>query len=105
MTAAPPIDVPSFEHDRAQARAREIGAAGESVVAAAQDDCVVVVRHPGSSSLAVAQTRCAKLYWPCLFVNEKTGDTFGFPTTLAHRYRNPESEEAEVIGAIALPSY
>src|SRR5476651_2722933 len=33
------------------------------------------------------------------------GDSFGFPSTLPHRYRNPGSEEAEVIWAITPPSY
>jgi transcriptional regulator with XRE-family HTH domain len=45
-----------------------------------------------------------------LWVEGKTflleaGDSFGFPSTLAHRYRNPDSEEAEVIWAITPPSY
>jgi transcriptional regulator with XRE-family HTH domain len=35
----------------------------------------------------------------------EAGDSFGFPSTLAHRYRNPDSEEAEVIWAITPPSY
>lgn len=35
----------------------------------------------------------------------ETGDSFGFPSTLAHRYRNPDTEEAEVIWAITPPSY
>lgn len=39
-----------------------------------------------------------------VFVLE-AGDSFGFPSTLAHRYRNPDSEEAEVIWAITPPSY
>lgn len=45
-----------------------------------------------------------------LWVDGKTfllvaGDSFGFPSTLPHRYRNPGSEEAEVIWAITPPSY
>jgi len=39
-----------------------------------------------------------------VFVLE-AGDSFGFPSTLAHRYRNPDAEEAEVIWAITPPSY
>jgi quercetin dioxygenase-like cupin family protein len=35
----------------------------------------------------------------------KAGDSFGFPSTLRHRYRNPDTEEAEVIWAITPPSY
>ena len=33
------------------------------------------------------------------------GDSFGFPSHLPHRYRNPGPDEAEVIWAIAPPSY
>jgi transcriptional regulator with XRE-family HTH domain len=33
------------------------------------------------------------------------GDSFGFPSTLPHRYRNPGREETEVIWAITPPSY
>jgi transcriptional regulator with XRE-family HTH domain len=45
-----------------------------------------------------------------LWVDGKTfllgaGDSFGFPSTLPHRYRNPGSDEAEVIWAITPPSY
>ena len=45
-----------------------------------------------------------------LWVDGKTfllvaGDSFGFPSTLPHRYRNPGSEEAEVIWAVTPPSY
>ena len=35
----------------------------------------------------------------------EAGDSFGFPSTLPHRYRNPDAEEAEVIWAITPPSY
>lgn len=35
----------------------------------------------------------------------KAGDSFGFPSSLPHRYCNPGSEEAEVIWAITPPSY
>jgi len=35
----------------------------------------------------------------------EAGDSFGFPSTLEHRYRNPDAEEAEVIWAITPPSY
>ncbi len=35
----------------------------------------------------------------------EAGDSFGFPSTLAHRYRNPDTDEAEVIWAITPPSY
>ena len=35
----------------------------------------------------------------------EAGDSFGFPSTLKHRYRNPDTEEAEVIWAITPPSY
>ena len=35
----------------------------------------------------------------------QTGDSFGFPSTLPHSYRNPGPEEAEVIWAITPPSY
>ena len=35
----------------------------------------------------------------------EAGDSFGFPSTLAHRYLNPDTEEAEVIWAITPPSY
>ena len=45
-----------------------------------------------------------------LWVDGKTflleaGDSFGFPSTLAHRYRNPDTEETEVIWAVTPPSY
>jgi transcriptional regulator with XRE-family HTH domain len=35
----------------------------------------------------------------------KAGDSFGFPSSLPHRYCNPGSEETEVIWAITPPSY
>ena len=35
----------------------------------------------------------------------KAGDSFGFPSSLPHRYWNPGSEETEVIWAITPPSY
>lgn len=35
----------------------------------------------------------------------EAGDSFGFASTLPHRYRNPGQEEAEVIWAITPPSY
>lgn len=35
----------------------------------------------------------------------QAGDSFGFPSTLPHRYRNPDSDEAEVVWAITPPSY
>jgi transcriptional regulator with XRE-family HTH domain len=35
----------------------------------------------------------------------KSGDSFGFPSSLPHRYCNPGSEETEVIWAITPPSY
>lgn len=35
----------------------------------------------------------------------EAGDSFGFASTLPHRYHNPGSEEAEVIWAITPPSY
>lgn len=35
----------------------------------------------------------------------KAGDSFGFPSSLPHRYSNPGSEETEVIWAITPPSY
>ncbi|KPL52018.1 helix-turn-helix domain-containing protein [Prosthecomicrobium hirschii] len=35
----------------------------------------------------------------------EAGDSFGFPSHLPHRYRNPGNEEAEVIWAITPPSY
>jgi transcriptional regulator with XRE-family HTH domain len=35
----------------------------------------------------------------------KAGDSFGFPSSLPHRYRNPGSEETEVVWAITPPSY
>ena len=35
----------------------------------------------------------------------EAGDSFGFPSSLPHRYRNPGMEEAEVIWAITPPSY
>ena len=35
----------------------------------------------------------------------EAGDSFGFPSSLPHRYRNPGTEEAEVIWAITPPSY
>ena len=45
-----------------------------------------------------------------LWVNGRTvlleaGDSFGFQSTLAHRYRNPGPDETEVIWAITPPSY
>jgi len=35
----------------------------------------------------------------------ETGDSFGFQSTRPHRYRNPGSEEAEIVWAITPPSY
>lgn len=35
----------------------------------------------------------------------EAGDSFGFQSALPHRYRNPGPDEAEVIWAIAPPSY
>lgn len=35
----------------------------------------------------------------------QAGDSFGFPSTLPHRYRNPGPGETEVIWAITPPSY
>lgn len=35
----------------------------------------------------------------------EAGDSFGFPSTLPHRYSNPGTEEAEVIWAITPPSF
>lgn len=35
----------------------------------------------------------------------EAGDSFGFPSHLPHRYRNPGLDEAEVIWAITPPSY
>lgn len=35
----------------------------------------------------------------------KAGDSFGFPSSLPHRYCNPGTDEAEVIWAITPPSY
>jgi transcriptional regulator with XRE-family HTH domain len=35
----------------------------------------------------------------------EAGDSFGFPSALPHRYRNPGEEETEVIWAITPPSY
>ncbi len=35
----------------------------------------------------------------------KAGDSFGFQSTLPHRYRNPGQEETEVIWAITPPSF
>jgi transcriptional regulator with XRE-family HTH domain len=35
----------------------------------------------------------------------KAGDSFGFPSSLPHRYCNPGTEETEVIWAITPPSY
>jgi transcriptional regulator with XRE-family HTH domain len=35
----------------------------------------------------------------------EAGDSFGFSSTLPHRYRNPGTEAAEVIWAITPPSY
>ena len=35
----------------------------------------------------------------------EAGDSFGFPSSQPHRYRNPGPEEAEVIWAITPPSY
>ena len=35
----------------------------------------------------------------------EAGDSFGFSSSLPHRYRNPGDEEAEVIWAITPPSY
>ena len=35
----------------------------------------------------------------------EAGDSFGFASTLPHRYHNPGTEEAEVIWAITPPSY
>jgi transcriptional regulator with XRE-family HTH domain len=35
----------------------------------------------------------------------ETGDSFGFQSTRPHRYRNPGSEETEIVWAITPPSY
>lgn len=35
----------------------------------------------------------------------ETGDSFGFQSTRPHRYRNPGSDETEVVWAITPPSY
>jgi mannose-6-phosphate isomerase-like protein (cupin superfamily) len=35
----------------------------------------------------------------------EAGDSFGFQSTLAHRYRNPGPDETEVIWAITPPSF
>ncbi len=35
----------------------------------------------------------------------EAGDSFGFPSSLPHRYRNPGTEESEVVWAITPPSY
>ncbi|MGB6489486.1 MAG: cupin domain-containing protein, partial [Steroidobacteraceae bacterium] len=35
----------------------------------------------------------------------ETGDSFGFESTRPHRYRNPGSEETEIVWAITPPSY
>ncbi|SDR59571.1 transcriptional regulator, XRE family with cupin sensor [Rhizobiales bacterium GAS113] len=45
-----------------------------------------------------------------LWVDGKTfrleaGDSFGFPSSLPHRYRNPGSEETEIIWAMTPPSF
>ena len=42
--------------------------------------------------------------WTASFLLE-AGDSFGFPSSLPHRYRNPGPEETEVIWAITPPSY
>jgi mannose-6-phosphate isomerase-like protein (cupin superfamily) len=39
----------------------------------------------------------------CFVLNE--GDSFSFPSTTPHRYRNPGDTEAVVIWAITPPSY
>ncbi|MFI5012317.1 MAG: helix-turn-helix domain-containing protein [Hyphomicrobiales bacterium] len=45
-----------------------------------------------------------------LWVDGKTfrleaGDSFGFPSSLPHRYRNPGSDETEIVWAITPPSF
>jgi len=45
-----------------------------------------------------------------LWVDGKTfqleaGDSFGFPSSLPHRYRNPGRDETEIIWAITPPSF
>ena len=62
VTAAPPITRPPLEDHGAQAGAREVGAAGESVVAAAKDDGVVALGHRGSWALIRLRGKAAPNY-------------------------------------------
>jgi transcriptional regulator with XRE-family HTH domain len=60
--------------------------------------------HAGAEAGVVLRGKLELCVDGKVFVLE-TGDSFGFASTLPHRYRNPGTEEAEVIWAITPPSY
>ncbi len=60
--------------------------------------------HTGEEAGVVIRGRLELWVDDKIFVLE-AGDSFGFPSTLPHRYRNPGPDEAEVIWAITPPSY
>jgi len=60
--------------------------------------------HTGEEAGVVTRGRL-ELWVEGRMVLLETGDSFGFVSTLPHRYRNPGPDEAEVIWAITPPSY
>ena len=60
--------------------------------------------HAGEEAGVVLRGKLELWVYGKVFLLE-AGDSFGFPSTLKHRYRNPDTEEAEVIWAITPPSY
>jgi transcriptional regulator with XRE-family HTH domain len=60
--------------------------------------------HAGEEAGVVLRGRLELWVDGKIFLLE-AGDSFGFPSTLPHRYRNPGTDEAEVIWAITPPSY
>jgi transcriptional regulator with XRE-family HTH domain len=60
--------------------------------------------HAGEEAGVVIRGRL-ELWVDGRTVTLDVGDSFGFQSTLPHRYRNPGPDEAEVIWAITPPSY
>jgi transcriptional regulator with XRE-family HTH domain len=60
--------------------------------------------HAGEEAGVVLRGRLELWVDGRLFALE-AGDSFAFPSTLPHRYRNPGSDESEVIWAITPPSF
>jgi transcriptional regulator with XRE-family HTH domain len=60
--------------------------------------------HTGEEAGVVIRGRL-ELWVDGRTVTLEAGDSFGFQSALPHRYRNPGSEETEVIWAITPPSY